>query len=179
MAGYLYGICKALLGKSPATVTGDANELASRAASLEMDLREKNEQIEQMKREYANLEAQRDRAVDGGGQEQLEKLFKKLAGPLSNIAVLLACAERGEEVAAGDLAQLFKSLDKQFAAVGLETIGRPGQPAAFDSSIHQRVSGGTVRTGTPVSIELPGYRLGQKVIQKAMVSAAKDEQEGR
>lgn len=182
MSSYFGRIWAAIRGQSPGITAGGDVDLQTRVASLEMDLREKTEQAEQMKREYATLEAARDRAASGAGQDQLERLFKKLAGPLSNLATLVSLCEKGQDVTAADMAQLVRSLEKQLLAAGMEPIGTPGEATAFDPAIHQRVSGGSVSTGTPVAVQLPGYRMGPRVIQKAMVSAAEPKattEEGR
>jgi molecular chaperone GrpE (heat shock protein) len=36
------------------------------------------------------------------------------------------------------------------------------------------MSGGAVHAGTAVTVQLPGYRLGEKILLKAMVTAAAD-----
>jgi molecular chaperone GrpE (heat shock protein) len=174
MSSYWKNLGTALLGRAGGRGVGGAADARSRQASLEMDLREKDEKIEQMKREYGSLEASRERAAAGAGQEQIEKLFRKLAGPLSNLSTLAALAESGKDVTAADMANLVRSVEKILAGAGLEPIGRAGQRAEFDIAAHQRMSGGAVSAGTAVTVRIPGYKLGQKVLQKAMVSAEED-----
>ena len=147
-----------------------AAECQARVASLEMDLAEREKQMEQMRGEYAALELASQRARAGAGQEQLEKLFKKLAGSLANLTALTAMAEAGREVEVTDLTQLIRGLEKELARAGLEPIGQPGEQTRFETSRHQRMSGGAVQSGIPVTVHLPGYRLGEKVLLKAMVS---------
>lgn len=158
--------------------TGDERltELRAHVASLELDVADRDRQMAEMRAEYGTLQAAKERAAAGAGQDQLEKLFKKLAGPLANLAVLMAAAEAGQEVETGDLIHLLKSLEKELHRAGLEPIGRAGQQAAFDVACHQRMSGGAVREGTPVTVQLPGYRLGEKILLKAMVSAGEEVQ---
>ena len=48
---------------------------------------------------------------------------KKLAGPLSSLAVLASMSDAGREVGAADLVSLYRSLEKQLKAAGLEQIG--------------------------------------------------------
>ena len=158
----------------PVTTAAPAPEWQARLAALEMDLRERNALLERMKQEYAALEQARDRTAASAGQEELERLFKKLAGPLSTLTTLASAAESGKNVIATDMAQLVRGVEKPLAAAGLEPIGAPGQKTGFEVALHQRMSGGTVREGTPVTVHIPGYRLGQKIIQKAMVSAKED-----
>ena len=92
---------------------------------------------------------------------------------MANLATLTAAAEAGQEVEAGDLIHLLRSLEKELHRAGLESIGRVGEQAGFDVACHQRMSGGAVHAGTPVTVQLPGYRLGEKILLKAMVSAGK------
>jgi len=135
-----------------------------------MDLAEREKQMEQMRSEYATLELSSQRALSGVGQEQLEKLFKKLAGSLANLTALTTMAEAGREVEVTDLTQLIRGLEKELARAGLEPIGQPGEQTLFETSYHQRMSGGAVQSGIPVTVHIPGYRLGEKVLLKAMVS---------
>ena len=149
-------------------------ECQARGASLEMDLAERDQQIKQMRSEYAALELAKQRASAGAGQELLEKLFKKLSGSLANLMALAAMAEAGREVEVTDLTQLIRGLEKELARAGLEAIGRPGEKTTFETAWHQRMSGGAVQSGIPVTIHLPGYRLGDKVLLKAMVSTREE-----
>ncbi len=149
-------------------------EAQARVATLEMDLRERDEQIERLRREYEALRAERDRAFGQAGQSEMEKLFRRLCGPLSNLDALATLAEAGKDVQARDMAGLVRSLEKELARAGLEPVGRVGETGRFDVRFHQRMSGGTVHDGTPVTVRLPGYRLGEKVLQKAMVSAKEE-----
>jgi len=176
--GYWARLWAALWGQevmpSPAAECPPADEQTAecqaRVASLEMDLAEREKQIEQMRSEYAALELAKERALAGAGQEQLEKLFKKLSGSLANLMALTALAEASREVEVTDLIQLIKGLEKELNRAGLEAIGRPGEKTFFQTSCHQRMSGEAVQSGIPVTVHIPGYRLGEKVLLKAMVS---------
>ena len=156
-------------GDLPANAT--AQELRARIASVQLELKSREEQIERMRREYASVEVARDRAASAGGQEQVERLLRKLCGPLSNLAVLAAAARAGKDVAAKDMASLVADVEKQLAAAGLLIIGASGEATVFDVALHQRMSGGAVHSGTPVVVRVPGYKLGEKVLQKALVTA--------
>ena len=153
------------------SVSAPTAELEARLSARETELRQRDDQIGAMKREYAALEAARAEAAALGGTEQLEKLFRKVCGPLSNLATLVAAVRHGKEVAPADMADLVDDLGKQLTAAGLEAIGQAGQAAEFDVALHQRMSGSTVHPGTPVVVQIPGYRLGERILQKAMVTA--------
>lgn len=167
--GFLARCAAALLrrGSGPLPET-EAGWLA-RVASLEMDLRERDERIRKMQAEYGHLEAVRQRAESDAGADALARLFKRLAGPLSNLATLEALARSGRPVQAGDLLSLFEGIVKELRRAGLEQIGNVGEEAGFDTATHQRMSGGTVHQGAPIVVEIPGYRLGEMVLLKAMV----------
>lgn len=148
---------------------------AGRLASLQLDLEERDGRIAQMKSEYAQLQRALGAAAEEAGHDHLERLFQKLAAPLANLTALAELAERGEVVEVGDLAQLVRSLGRELGRAGLEPIGPTGAEVTFDAALHQRMSGGAVTAGTPVKVQLPGFRMGTKVILKAMVSGAAEE----
>lgn len=170
---YLSRLLAALLNRSTlarASGSYDSSAAAS-AAQTDPQLHDRDERIAQMRTEYEQLLASKERAVAAAGQEHLERLFKRLAGPLTNLTALAGLAESGREVEIGDLIRLVRSVEKELAKAGLEPIGRVGEHAEFDVATHQRMSGGAVHAGTPVVVQLPGFRLGEKVLVKAMVSA--------
>jgi molecular chaperone GrpE (heat shock protein) len=140
-----------------------------------MELAERDQQIDGMRSEYAALQADKERASGHAGQYQLEKLFKKLVGSLGNLAILTAAAEAGREIEVGDLIQLIKGLEKELFRAGLEPLGYVGERTIFDVTFHQRMSGGAVHTGVPVSVQIPGYRMGGKILAKAMVTAGENQ----
>ncbi|MFO7906131.1 MAG: nucleotide exchange factor GrpE [Planctomycetota bacterium] len=174
--GYFARLTAALLDRDPpSATTALADEspqaLAARVASLEMDLKERDERIEHMRTEYETLQRAKDRVAAEVGQDGVEKLLKRLSGPLATLAGLTSMAEAGDEVETADLVQLIRDLEKTLARAGLARIGTVGEQADFDVAGHQRMSGGAVKPGTRVTVRLPGYRLGEKVLVKAMVSA--------
>ena len=169
--GYWSRLLAALLGREPAPAAAALPaDLESRIASLEMDLRERDERIARMQAEYEQLHLARGRAAGDGGRDELEKLFKKLAGPWASVLALAAMNEGGQNVQASDLVQLINDVEKTLVRAGLEPIGRAGEDTTFDIAQHQRMSGGTVHPGTPVTVRLPGFRMGEKVLAKALVS---------
>lgn len=171
---YFSNLWKAIGGRGASSeVAGpiDATSLQAKAAALQLELSEAKRQIETMRSEYALLQSDREHASTSGSQEQLERMCKRLAGPLSNLAALADMAEAGAETAGGDFVQLVRSLEKELSRAGLERIGRSGEETVFDTALHQRMSGGTVHAGTAVSVRVPGFRLGPKILMKAMVTA--------
>jgi molecular chaperone GrpE (heat shock protein) len=150
-------------------------ELRSRVATLEMDLAERDQRIAKMKLEYKQLLVAKDRVSEDAGEEKLERFLKKAVTPLSNLAALTDAAKHGHQVEIGDLLQLVGSLAKVFARAGLEQIGQAGEETAFDTSLHQRMSGGSVSAGKEVRVCVPGYRMGSRILLKAMVTSQGDD----
>ena len=170
---YISRLIEALFGKEHSlddSTSGDAG-LKARIAALELDLKERDQRIAEMQKEYANLQAAKERSTSGAGQDVLEKLFKRVVGTLSSIDVLTALEKKGKNVAIADLINLIESIKKEFNRAGLETIGNVGEESLFDTKMFQRMSGGSVHANTPVIVQAPGYRMGEKILLKAMVSA--------
>jgi molecular chaperone GrpE (heat shock protein) len=173
---YVRNLIHALLGRAPvaapASPPGETEAaLRARVAALEMDLRGRDERIAAMRKEYAALGMEGQREAAGAGQQQLQRLFKKLAAPLANFSALSTLAESGKQVEAADMASVFRSLEKLMLAAGLEPIGAAGESAAFDVALHQRISGAGVSAGAPVTVRAPGYRFAGEVLLKAMVTS--------
>jgi molecular chaperone GrpE (heat shock protein) len=168
---YITRLIDALLGREqPVPVTTDAT-VNARVATLEMDLRERDQRIVAMQKEYATLEAQAKRATADAGDEHLGALFKKIAPQLANLATLATLPETGQSLEVGDVLNLFRSVEKQLKAAGLEQVGAAGEHVPFDVALHQRLSGGMVTAGSPVVVRMPGYRYQGKVLLKVMVTA--------
>jgi len=172
---YWSTLLAALLGRAgvasghevPAVAPAD---LEARIAGMELEVRERDERITRMRAEYEQLQLVRERAGTDGGQSELERLFKRLAGPWATLLAAAALADAGQAVQAGDMAQLVRDVEKVLARAGLEPIGRAGEHTVFDVAAHQRMSGGSVTEGTSVTVRVPGFRMGGKVLVKAMVS---------
>jgi molecular chaperone GrpE (heat shock protein) len=170
---YLARLCAALLGRE--TTAAPASPLSAPLKSaLELDLRERDERIAAMQREYAQLLQEKERAATEAGGEQMERLFKKLCGPLATLSTLAHAARADQPVEAREIADLVVSVEKALHAFGLEPIGEPGAEMPFEVALHQRMSGGAPHGGEHVRVRLPGFRLGQKVLQKAMVTGKRE-----
>jgi molecular chaperone GrpE (heat shock protein) len=177
MSGYLSGLWSALLGRETgATAAGSEDEvgLRARVASLQMDLRERDAQIASLQSEHEAQRADRDRAVASSAEERLEKVLKRVAPALSSASALRAMVEQGKEVAPADILASVRDVERELARAGLVIVGAPGERAVFDPAVHQRMSGGDVRPGSDVVVRLPGYKLGDRVLLKAMVSAGEE-----
>ena len=178
---YLSRLWAALRGRSthPAPVAAGPvphapplsdSALHAQIAELNASLTDAGEKMTRMREEYATLEAEKARALAAAGTEELRRVFKKLAAPLAMLSTLAQKARNGEDVLAADLAQATASVEKALAAGGLERIGDSGSEVPYDVALHARMSGGAAADGERVILQLPGYRLGEVILQKAMVA---------
>ena len=66
--------------------------------------------------------------------------------------------------------KLFGKIEKIFQEAGLEPMGKVDESLPFDPRLHQRMSGGELREGDQVRVRFVGYRFGENIVTKAMVS---------
>ena len=145
-------------------------ELGARVAALELDLKERDEEIQRLRREYGLQREQGERRQADAAAEGLEGLARKLAPLLSQLATMQALDAEGRQLRTGDVLKLFGKLDQTLAEAGLARIGTVGEETGFDTRWHQRMSGLGLEEGDPVKVRFVGYRLGESVLLKAMVS---------
>jgi hypothetical protein len=93
-----------------------------------------------------------------------------MAGTLSQLVTMQALAEAGRELRGSDALGLGGKLERTLLEAGLARIGAPGEATVFDASRHQRMSGSDIDDGDPVTVRFVGYRLGETLLAKAMVS---------
>jgi len=150
-------------------------ELRSRLAGCAMELREKDRQIEVIRREYAELKAGSDRHASEAGDRALEELFRKLINPLGQLSRFAALHQQGRVVELSDLLTIGSDIEHELIRVGLERVGETGQNVPFDSAAHQRLSGGPPKDSASVTLVSPGYRFKGKILLKASVTTANRE----
>lgn len=160
---------RALCGTGPDALS-ETPSCVSRIAGLEMDLKERDEQIEKLRQEFLLQSRQSEQAVAEAGTGALEELAKRAAPLLSQLSTLQTMADAGREVRAPDVLKLAGKLKQVLVESGLEPIGQAGQVCPFDTQMHQRMSGGDVQEGDAVKIRFEGYRFRDAVVTKAMVS---------
>jgi molecular chaperone GrpE (heat shock protein) len=156
---------------SPAVQHDTAADLRGQVATLKADLAERDERIARLKREVEIVRQQGSAEQQAAADVALEGLARQLAPLLSQLDTMREMQAQGRELHAQDLLTLLDKLGKPWLEIGLLPIGTAGQTAAFDSTLHQRMSGGEVRPGTPVKVRFVGYRFRDKIVTKAMVSA--------
>lgn len=141
-----------------------------RIATLEMDLRDRDAEIGRLRQEYDRLREQAVRQQSEAATGGLEALARRLAPLLSQLATMQALAGAGRPLRAEDILALFGQVEQRLTEAGLTRVGTVGAEEPFDTRHHQRMSGCDVRDGDPVTVRFVGYRLGEKVLLKAMVS---------
>lgn len=155
----------ALAGNAP-------EDLRNRVASLELDLRQKDDEVAALREEYGRLRQQGERERDSAVNAGFDALARRLVPLLAQLATMesLAGGERAPRLE--DVFKLFDMLEKVLTEDGLARIGTVGEEAAFDSRWHQRMGGAEVDDGDRIRVRFIGYRMGENVLLKAMVSRA-------
>lgn len=142
----------------------------SRAAALELDLRERDGIIGRLRQEYERFAQQAQREQAGAAVSCVDVLARSLAPQFSQLATMQALADSGRAVRAEDVLKLFGKVEAAMRESGLDRIGTVGATCAFDARLHQRLSGADVADGDAVVVRFIGYRLREEVLLKAMVS---------
>ena len=159
---------KALGGNTP-------EDLRNRVASLELDLRQKDGEIAALREEYQRLREQGQRERDSAASAGFDALARRLAPLLAQLATMESMAGGERAPRLEDVFKLFDMLEKTLAEDGLARIGAVGEETAFDTRWHQRIGGAEVDDGDRVRVRFIGYRIGENVLLKAMVSRASGE----
>lgn len=161
---------RALRGDDAAAAEPAAADPRNRTAALALDLRERERELARVRAEYAQLRerAENERVAAAGAG--FEALARRLAPLFSQLATMQAVAEGGRSVRTEDVLKLFGKVEQLLADGGLLRIGSVGEETAFDTRIHQRMSGADADDGDPVLVRFVGYRLGEAIVLKAMVS---------
>lgn len=147
----------------PPTVPEDENTLRSRLLGMEQELEVCRKEIERV-RESAGAAATAD------AREELKDAFKRVAGPLSQLAAMRAAVEGGIELKPKDVLALAKSVETALERAGLKSLGRVDELTGFDPRHHQRMSGGDVKEGDRVKVQFPGYALAEDTLLRALVT---------
>jgi len=142
----------------------------TRAATLELDLRDRDQEIRRLRQEYDRLQEQAERQQTGAAAVGFEALARRLAPLLSQLATMQALAAAGRTLRSEDILKLFGKVEGVLAEAGLVRVGEVGAEEPFDTRRHQRLSGADLGDGDPVTVRFVGYRLGETVLLKAMVS---------
>ena len=132
---------------SPAAHHDNAADLRGQVATLKADLADRDERIARLKREVEIVRQQGSEEQQVAADEAMEGLARRLAPLLSQLDTMRELEAQGRELRAHDLLTLLGKLDKPLREIGLHPIGAAGATAAFDSNLHQRMSGGRCARG--------------------------------
>jgi molecular chaperone GrpE (heat shock protein) len=141
-----------------------------RMAALELELHDCEAQIRSLREEYRQLRVQMENEQAGAAVAGINILAQRLAPLFSQLATMQVVVEQGRSVRSEDLLKLFGKVEDVLAEVGLARIGSVGEAVAFDTQLHQRMSGEDVDDKDPVTIRFVGYRLGETALLRARVS---------
>lgn len=163
----------ARIGAALGVLAGNApGDLRNRVAALELDLRQKGDEIAALREEYERLRQQGERERDSAASAGFDALARRLAPLLSQLATMESMVYSEHAPRIEDVFKLFDMLERVLIENGLVRIGKVGEETVFDSQFHQRIGGAEVDDGDRVRVRFIGYRLGENVLLKAMVSRA-------
>jgi molecular chaperone GrpE (heat shock protein) len=170
----------ALAGAAPAPGADEALPdepalLKARIRALSLDIAARDDRIKAMQQEFAQLSRQAEAERAGAGGAEMLALARRLAPILSQAPTMRAMHGEGKELRVADLLRLFDKVEGIFREAGLEPIGAVRSRVAFDSRLHQRMSGGDIGNGATATVRFVGYRLGDAILTKAMVSREDDD----
>jgi len=110
--------------------------------------------------------------------DRMNKLLRRLAPLLAQGDAMKHFESAGKPLRAEDAFALVAKIEKALAEEGVERIGAAGEETAFDSRFHQRLSGGSVKDGDRVHVRFVGFRQGDRVLNKALVSRKEESADG-
>lgn len=155
--------------KGPGTRPGNGPSSGGAADDLlRARLRERTADLQRVKAEYDNY---RKRVRRDHQAVREVAVANVLAGLLPVLDALDAARAQGA-ASEGDRL-LTRVLEERLAALGLTSLGEPGDP--FDPSVHQaldHVRSNTVTAPTCVVVHRPGYRVGGQLLRPAEVTVA-------
>jgi len=145
-------------------------ELLKRIASLELDIRDRDAEIRQLRQEYHLQREQTARCQTAASEVALETLTRQLATPLAQLSSMRAVIDAGRSVRVEDLFKMVDKVEQTLIKAGVSRIGTVGAVVPFDSQYHHRLSGPDLTENDPAIIRFVGYRLGETILLKAMVN---------
>ncbi|MBA4860712.1 nucleotide exchange factor GrpE [Streptomyces sp. PSKA54] len=147
---------------------GTEQEERTETEVLRAQLQERTADLQRLKAEYDNYRkrVQRDRLA-----VREIAVANVLAGLLPVLDAVQHADEAGEVT--GGFRQVTDALQRQLAALGLESFGRAGE--LFDPALHEAVAydpSDRVDRPTCAAVHRPGYRVGGHLLRPAQVTVA-------
>lgn len=164
----------ALAGK-PSSPPPEPGTPEATIAALRLDLAERDQRIVALLKEADVARGAAPAEAEAAAAERMNKFLRRLAPLLAQADAMRQFAAEGKPLRAEDAFALVAKIEKTMAEEGVERIGETGEETTFDAQLHQRLSGGDVREGTPVKVRFVGFRQGGRILHKAMVSRKEDD----
>ena len=168
----------ALAGKLAPAPPPEPGTPAARIVELEMQLAGRDERIAALLKES---EAQRGAArgdAEAVAADRMNKLLRRLAPLLAQADAMKHFEAAGKPLRAEDAFALVAKIEKALAEEGVLRIGEAGEETGFNARLHQRLSGGDVKEGDRVHVRFVGFRQGDRVLNKALVTRKEDSADG-
>jgi molecular chaperone GrpE (heat shock protein) len=159
----------ALTGKPSEESLSMAPDVASvkrELAEIQLDLMDARKLLSVQRSTIDELRA----SLDSGIDHNLERLFREIATPLSQLRMQEALLESGTQVSGASVMALARQVAERVERSGLEPIGSFGETVDFDPQSCEPLSAdSSLSWGEEVVIRFIGYRYGGRVVRKAMV----------
>lgn len=168
--GLIKRLLKGLLGKEDKK-NEETLSIKSKIGALELDIKEKEEEIAAIKKEYDILKNDTKQAIEGTNTKAFERVYKELTNPLSQLLAMKRFIESGRDLATEDIFKVVDQIITGIQGQGVKMIGNTGKTVCFDSSLHQPAGTEGIMEGDEVQIRFVGFRLGETILKKAMVSS--------
>lgn len=146
------------------------SDLNFKILCLEKEIEEKNQTINQMRKEYNRLIEEIKAVKTKREGDFAGNILSSIANRLSILVVLAYAIKNGAQTNANEIAEQVLGLEKELMDCGLEPIGRPGETVQYDVAIHQPMGNQLFEQGEKVIIRIPGYRVEKRILIKAYVS---------
>ena len=142
------------------------------AEDLRKQLKSRDEQIKELRKEYAALEKRKAGEGVASTQSEQMRMFKQLQPVITQLPTVRAALDNGSDISARDVVDLLAPLDELLADSGFEMIGAAGDETSFDPTLHKAVGKGarSVETDEAVRVRYVGYRYQGDIMAKAQVT---------
>lgn len=147
-------------------------ELLERILRLEDELKNREQLIAQMRREYEILANRLNEEKNRHYEEALERFITQIINHLAMLVTLANGYRNNLQVELEDVVNQIMFLEKELIALGVEPIGRVGETVEFDVSLHQPIGTSMIQDGAKALVKIQGYKFRGKILAKAIVSGA-------
>ena len=152
------------------TTEGEAGLLRKALEHKENELRERNEVIANMKKEYKTLRESSESAAQYAVIQERLRIYQSVSQLLINYPTAQKRVALHPDLKAKDLMGMLKPLDKMMGEMELQAIGEPDEIVPFDPALHIPAQmDAKFEEKMPVTILFRGYRMQDNLLDKAKV----------